>query len=150
MQAVGSGREALAVAAGRDAQIALEGEAEPIRGCVAAALCDLGDRLVRLLEIPACALQAALLEESPGPIPSLRAKARCQLASSTVTLTAAEVVDLVHSCVGTSGIRAEGRFERYFRDAHVITQHAFVCESRLEAVGQIMFGLEPDWGFFYI
>lgn len=77
-------------------------------------------------------------------------KGRCQLASSTVTLTAAEVVDLVHSCVGTSGIRAERRFERYFRDAHVITQHAFVCEARLEAVGQIMFGLEPDWDFFHI
>lgn len=78
----------------------------------------------------------------------MREKARCQLASSTVALTAAEVVDLVHSCVGTAGIRAEHNFQRYFRDAHVITQHAFLCEARLESVGQIMFGLEPDWGFF--
>jgi alkylation response protein AidB-like acyl-CoA dehydrogenase len=77
-------------------------------------------------------------------------KARCQLASTNVVMTAAEVVDLIHSCVGTSGIREEQRFQRYFRDAHVITQHAFVCEARLEAVGQIMFGLEQDWGFFHI
>lgn len=78
----------------------------------------------------------------------MREKAQCQLASSTVALTAAEVVDLVHSCVGTAGIRDEQRFQRYFRDAHVITQHAFLCEARLESVGQILFGLEPDWGFF--
>jgi alkylation response protein AidB-like acyl-CoA dehydrogenase len=75
-------------------------------------------------------------------------KARCQLACSHAALTAAEVVDLVHSCVGTSGIREEQNFEKYFRDAHVITQHAFICEARLESVGQVMFGLEPDWGFF--
>ncbi len=75
-------------------------------------------------------------------------KARCQLASSNVVLSAAEAVDLGHACVGTSGIREEKRFQRHFRDAHVITQHAFLCEARLEAVGQIMLGLEPDWGFF--
>lgn len=77
-------------------------------------------------------------------------KARCQLASSTATLAAAEAVDLVHGCVGTSGIRAEQRFERHFRDVHVITQHAFLCEARLENVGRILFGLDPDWAFFHI
>lgn len=75
-------------------------------------------------------------------------KARCQLASSNVVQAAAEAVNLVHSCVGTAGIRDEQRFQQHFRDVHVITQHAFVCEARLEAVGQIMLGLEPDWGFF--
>lgn len=78
----------------------------------------------------------------------LEEKAQCQLAGSTAVLTAAEVVDLIHSCVGTSGIRQEKPFEKWFRDIHVITQHAFLCEARLEAVGQIGFGLEPDWGFF--
>lgn len=75
-------------------------------------------------------------------------KARCQLASTHAVMSAAEVVDLVHSCVGASGIRNEQSFQKHFRDAHVITQHAFVCESRLDAVGQIMFGLEADWPFF--
>jgi alkylation response protein AidB-like acyl-CoA dehydrogenase len=78
----------------------------------------------------------------------MREKAQCQLASTTLALTATEVVDLVQSCVGTSGIREEKAFQRHFRDAHVISQHAFLCEARLEAVGQILFGLEPDWGFF--
>lgn len=75
-------------------------------------------------------------------------KARCQLAGSSAVRAAAEVVDLVHSCVGTSGVREEAPFERHFRDVHVVTQHAFVSEARLEAVGQIRLGLEPDWGFF--
>lgn len=79
---------------------------------------------------------------------SLDEKARCQLASTTASLGAAEVVDLVHSCVGTSGIRAEQPFERHFRDVHVITQHAFLSEARLEDVGQIRLGLDPDWPFF--
>lgn len=78
----------------------------------------------------------------------LSEKARCQLASSNVVLAAAQAVDWVHSCVGTAGIRNEQRFQKHFRDVHVITQHAFVCEARLESVGQIMLGLEPDWGFF--
>ncbi|MGH0032800.1 MAG: acyl-CoA dehydrogenase family protein [Myxococcota bacterium] len=75
-------------------------------------------------------------------------KARCQLASTNVVLAAAEAVDLVHACVGSAGIRQEQRFERHFRDIHVMTQHAFIGEARLEAVGRIMLGLEPDWGFF--
>jgi alkylation response protein AidB-like acyl-CoA dehydrogenase len=79
---------------------------------------------------------------------STQEKARCQLASSNAVLTAAEVVDLVHSCVGSAGIRNEQQFQKHFRDVHVITQHAFVSEARLESVGQIMFGLDPDWGFF--
>jgi len=75
-------------------------------------------------------------------------KARCQLASTSAVMAAAEAVDLVHSCVGTSGIRSGRCFERAFRDVHVITQHAFIAEARLEDVGQIMLGLEPGWGFF--
>ena len=76
-------------------------------------------------------------------------RARLQLASSHVPIAAAEAVDLIHSIAGTSGVRNDQSFQRHFRDAHVITQHAYVCESRMEAVGQISFGLEPDWGFLY-
>ena len=75
-------------------------------------------------------------------------RARCQLAASHAVLAAAEAVDLVHAAAGSTGIRNEHRFQRHFRDAHVITQHAFVGATRLEAVGQVMMGLEPDWPFF--
>ncbi len=86
--------------------------------------------------------------ESNGKLDAAE-KARCQLAGSHAVLAAAEAVRRVHSCVGTAGIRNEALFQKHFRDVHVITQHAFVAEARLEAVGQIMLGLEPDWGFFH-
>jgi alkylation response protein AidB-like acyl-CoA dehydrogenase len=79
----------------------------------------------------------------------LAAKARLQLASSYVPIAAAEAVDLIHSIVGTAGIRNDQAFQRHFRDVHVITQHAFVSESRMEAVGQIRFGLDPNWPFLH-
>jgi alkylation response protein AidB-like acyl-CoA dehydrogenase len=77
-------------------------------------------------------------------------RARCQLASSHAVVAAAEAVDRVYLAAGGSAIRDEQPFQRYFRDVHVITQHAFVSPSRLEAVGQIMLGLEPDWPFFQL
>ncbi len=80
----------------------------------------------------------------------MQQKADCQLASSYMVLASAEAVDLIHSIAGTSAIRNAQSFQRHFRDIHVITQHAFVSESRLEAVGQVRLGLEPDWGFFHV
>jgi alkylation response protein AidB-like acyl-CoA dehydrogenase len=59
-------------------------------------------------------------------------------------------IDHVYLAAGRSAIRDEQPFQRYFRDVHVITQHAFVSPSRFEAVGQIMLGLEPDWPFFQL
>jgi alkylation response protein AidB-like acyl-CoA dehydrogenase len=79
----------------------------------------------------------------------LAGRARLQLASSHAPIAAAEAVNLIHSLVGTAGIRNDQAFQRHFRDIHVITQHAYICESRMEAVGQIRFGLDPNWPFLY-
>ena len=79
----------------------------------------------------------------------LAGRARLLLASSHAPIAAAEAVDLIHSLAGTAGIRNDQAFQRHFRDVHVITQHAFVCESRMEAVGQVRFGLDPNWPFLH-
>ncbi|MBM3769998.1 MAG: hypothetical protein FJW27_01670 [Acidimicrobiia bacterium] len=79
----------------------------------------------------------------------LAGRARLLLASSHAPIAAAEAVDLIHSVAGTAGIRNDQAFQRHFRDVHVITQHAFVCESRMEAVGQVRFGLDPNWPFLH-
>ena len=79
----------------------------------------------------------------------LAGRARLQLASSHAPIAAAEAVDLIHSLVGTAGIRNDQAFQRHFRDVHVITQHAYICESRMEAVGQVRFGLDPNWPFLH-
>jgi alkylation response protein AidB-like acyl-CoA dehydrogenase len=79
----------------------------------------------------------------------LAGRARLLLASSHAPIAAAEAVDLIHSLAGTAGIRNDQAFQRHFRDVHVITQHAFVSESRMEAVGQVRFGLDPNWPFLH-
>jgi len=72
------------------------------------------------------------------------------LAASHAVEAAAQAVDLVHSCAGTSGIREEQRFQQYFRDVHTISQHAFVSSSRFESAGKLMLGRESDWPFYYL
>lgn len=71
-----------------------------------------------------------------------------QLASCHAVQAAATAVRLVHTAAGGTAIRAGHRFQEYFRNTHTITQHAFVSASRFDAVGQMMFGLDPDWPFF--
>lgn len=83
-----------------------------------------------------------------GRFITLPLKMKVVLAAIHATQAAAEAVDLVHAAAGTSGIREEHRFERHFRDVHVITQHAYISANRYESVGQHFFGLQSDWGFF--
>lgn len=64
------------------------------------------------------------------------------------TLECAKAVSLIHDIAGASGIREEYAFERHFRDVHVITQHGFTNSGKLESVGQILLGLDPEWPFF--
>ena len=71
-----------------------------------------------------------------------------QLAASHSVVCSAKAVELVHAAAGTSAIRDEYPFQRYFRDVHTITQHAYVSASRYESVGALMLGVESDWGFF--
>ena len=68
--------------------------------------------------------------------------------SEVFIVSAARTVEKVHEIVGASGIREAYRFQRHFRDVHVITQHRFTNTAKLESVGQVMLGLEPEWPFF--
>jgi alkylation response protein AidB-like acyl-CoA dehydrogenase len=72
------------------------------------------------------------------------------LAGSFGHEAACQAVDLVQSVVGTSGIRAELRFQQYFRDVHTVSQHAFSSPSRFESVGKLLLGRQSDWGFYYL
>lgn len=72
------------------------------------------------------------------------------LAGSYAHEATCQAVDLVQSVVGTTGIRAEQRFQQYFRDVHTVSQHAFSSPSRFESVGKILLGRESDWAFYYL
>jgi alkylation response protein AidB-like acyl-CoA dehydrogenase len=82
-----------------------------------------------------------------GDDPSLEDRADLMLASTHAVRTASRVADLMHRSAGTSGIYARNRLERHFRDAQTIRHHGFVCESRLETVGQVYLGVDPEFGF---
>ena len=82
-----------------------------------------------------------------GEPATLEQKADLMLASTYAVRTSSQVADLMHRVAGTSGIYSRSRLERHFRDAQTIRHHGFVCENRLETVGQVYLGLEPEFGF---
>jgi alkylation response protein AidB-like acyl-CoA dehydrogenase len=93
-------------------------------------------------------LEAGWQTVRQGQLLSQREKIAIQLATSHAIHSSAKVVELVHHAAGTSAIRRGQPFERYFRDVHVITQHAFGSMNRFESVGKPLFGQETDWPFF--
>jgi alkylation response protein AidB-like acyl-CoA dehydrogenase len=73
-----------------------------------------------------------------------------QLATCHAVEMAGQAVDLVHTVVGTTGIRNEHRFQQYFRDVHTVSQHGSGSPERFESVGKLLLGKQSDWGFFYV
>ncbi len=79
---------------------------------------------------------------------TLAAKGRMQLAMTHATQECTKAVGLIQEIAGASAIREEHQFEQHFRDVHVIAQHGFINAAKLESVGQILLGIEPEWPFF--
>jgi alkylation response protein AidB-like acyl-CoA dehydrogenase len=94
------------------------------------------------------ALQETWDEAVKGNLIDMPHKTKLQLAATHAVSAAAEAVNLVHAAAGTTGIREEHRFERYFRDAHTISQHGFISASRFESVGQLLLGVPVEWPFY--
>jgi hypothetical protein len=43
-------------------------------------------------------------------------------------------------------VYARNVLERHFRDAQTVRHHGFLSESRLETVGQVYLGVDPEFG----
>ncbi len=82
---------------------------------------------------------------SDGTLLSPEMKIRMQAAACFAAEACAEAVRLVHEAAGSSAIRFGHKFERYFRDIHVLTQHSSKSNARYASAGRLMFGLENDW-----
>ena len=78
---------------------------------------------------------------------TLEDKADLMLASTWAVRSAARATDLMHRMGGTNGIYARNRLERHFRDAQTVRHHGFVSDSRLETVGQVYLGVEPEFPY---
>jgi indole-3-acetate monooxygenase len=78
---------------------------------------------------------------------TLNHKADLMPASTWAVRSAARATDLMHRLGGTTGIYTRNRLERLFRDAQTVRHRGFVSDSRLETVGQVHLGLEPEFPF---
>ncbi len=78
---------------------------------------------------------------------TLEQRADLMLACAHAVRTSAHVADLMHRMGGANGIYERSPLERHFRDAQTVRHHGFLSESRLETVGQVYLGLEPEFGF---
>ena len=83
-----------------------------------------------------------------GRLIDMPGKMKLQLAATYAIAAAVRVVDLVHKVVGTTGIRDEHRFQRYFRDVHTIEHHAYISTARYESGGQYFLGVPIEWPFY--
>lgn len=83
--------------------------------------------------------------ERSGELLSVDAKVRLQLAVCFAAEASAEATRLVNDVAGASSFRTSQPFERHFRDAHVLLQHASKSSARYGSAGRLMFGLDNDW-----
>jgi len=74
---------------------------------------------------------------------------KVQLASTFTVQSSVKAVNIIHDLAGLTGMRESHPIQRHFRDINTIRQHAFTSYARYQAVGQLMLGLEPNWGFLY-
>lgn len=83
-----------------------------------------------------------------GHLIDMPGKMKLQLAGTHAVAAAARAVDLVQTAAGTTGIRDEHRFQRYFRDVHTIVHHAYISAARYESGGQYFLGVPIEWPFY--
>ena len=67
------------------------------------------------------------------------------LAGINASRSAARVAEQMHLLAGTSSVYETSALDRYFRDIHTLRHHGFASESKLETVGQVYLGLQPDF-----
>lgn len=97
------------------------------------------------------AARALLFEthrEAWGPVVTtgtitLAQRAALRTATTFALRKSASVVDAIYNLSGTTAVPESHPIQRYFQDAHVITQHVQSRLSHYEAVGKFVLGLDP-------
>jgi indole-3-acetate monooxygenase len=91
--------------------------------------------------------QATEVAEARGELTD-KDRALLRLAATQATMASAQAVDLMYTAGGGTSIYAASPLQRYFRDIHVITQHAMVAPATYGIVGRVLLGLETDTRMF--
>ena len=76
---------------------------------------------------------------------SQRDKALLRLSACQATTASAQAIDLMYQAAGTGAIWDSSPLQRYFRDVHMITQHAVVGSPISEVAGKVLLGLDPKF-----
>ena len=144
--ALGNARSAL------DAFVELAGAKTP--GNMAERLCDQAMVQYEIGQAEALlrAARAFLFEtvrEIWGPICATGAttqpiRAALRTATTFALRQSAAAVDTAYNLAGATAVLESHPLQRYFQDAHVITQHVQSRMSHYQAVGRYYLGLEPD------
>jgi len=83
-----------------------------------------------------------------GHMIDMAGKMKLQMAATYAIAAGTRAVDLVQAAAGTTAIRDEHRFQRYFRDVHTLVHHAYASKARYESVGQHFLGVPIEWPFY--
>ncbi len=89
---------------------------------------------VREIWGPICATGATTLEQ----------RAALRTATTFALRNGAAVVDTVYNLAGATAVLEGNPLQRYFQDAHVVTQHVQSRLSHWEAIGKYYLGLDPN------
>lgn len=80
---------------------------------------------------------------SAGRRIDVRERALARAAAVHATQCAVRAVDVAYQLGGASSIYESSALQRCLRDVHVATQHILLSPSGYEAVGHVLFGVEP-------
>jgi alkylation response protein AidB-like acyl-CoA dehydrogenase len=75
---------------------------------------------------------------------TLPIRAALRTATTFALRKSAEVVDTTYNLAGATAVLESHPLQRYFQDAHVITQHVQSRMSHFQLIGRYYLGLEPD------
>lgn len=77
-------------------------------------------------------------------VSTLPMRAELRTATTFALRKSAEVVDTTYHLAGATAVLESHPLQRYFQDAHVITQHVQSRMSHYQLIGSYYLGLEPD------
>ncbi len=90
------------------------------------------------------AIGSAWAQAASGAEIEVSARRDLRLAASHAVRASTQAIDLMYGLGGGSSVYRRSALQRYFRDAHVATQHMMVSDASMELVGRLLLGLPTD------
>ncbi|MFO1197407.1 MAG: acyl-CoA dehydrogenase family protein [Burkholderiaceae bacterium] len=89
-------------------------------------------------------VDVAWAQAERGGAIAIDARRDLRLAATHAVRAATRAIDLAYGLGGGSSVYRRSPLQRFFRDAHVATQHMMVSDASLELAGRLFLGLPTD------